>query len=144
MIGAAILVHAKFCDHFWNPAAFCRRLSACAGFQHQPSSAEKAYLDAVNAAVDMMAADAAADTAARYPQVLLLARQAERNRRVSELEADARKFIAGHNVTGDLTRVMTIRNEYTSKIPKFGTKDSSSPRFEGDFELVFVPGYNPG
>src|SRR5260370_26555438 len=91
-----------------------------------------------------MAAADAADTAARYPEALLSARQGERNRRVSELEADARKFIAGHNATGDLTRVTTIRNEYTSKIPKFGTKDASSPRFEGDFELVFVLGYDPG
>jgi hypothetical protein len=110
---------------------------------HRPTTAEQSYLDAVNAAVDRTAADAAADITARYPEQLLLGRQAQRQRSVSDLEADARVFAAGHNTAGDQTRLTAIVDGYVSKIPKFGTKDASPPRFDGDFELVLVEGYNP-
>jgi hypothetical protein len=110
---------------------------------YQPTDAEKSYHDAVNAVIELMATDAAADTGARYSEQLLLARQAERKRRATELEADARKFVAGYNAAGDLARVTAIRDEYLSRIPKFGTKDASPPRFDGDFALVFVADYIP-
>jgi hypothetical protein len=112
------------------------------GYQANP--AEQAYVDAVKAFVDHLAADEAADVAARYPERLFLDRQATRAAAVTALEAEAGKFLGGQNAAGDPARLTEIRNDYISAVPKFGTKESIKPRFEGDFDSVVVLSYVPG
>jgi hypothetical protein len=111
---------------------------------YAPSTAEQSYIDAVNAFVDRLAADDAADVAALYPENLLKGRQAARETAMAALEADTAKFIAGQNAAGDRTRLTEIEGAYASAVPKFGTGDAAQPRFDGDFDTVVVSGYTPG
>jgi hypothetical protein len=111
---------------------------------YTPSTAEQPYIDAANAFVDRLAAEAAGDIAAGYPDKLLNGRQAARATAMVGLDADTGKFIAGQNAAGDLTRLTEIERDYVSNVPKFGTKDAVRPRFEGDFDTVVVAGYVPG
>jgi hypothetical protein len=110
---------------------------------YSPSTAEQPYIDAVNAFVDRLAADEAADTTARYPEQMFKGRQAARATAMAALDADAAKFIAGQNAAGDRTRLSEIEREYASTLPKFGTNPSAQPRFEGDFDTIIASGYMP-
>jgi hypothetical protein len=111
---------------------------------YTPTAAETAYLGGVNAAVDQLAADEAADTAANYPEPLLLARRAVRKTVVKELKIEVDKFTAGQNPAADPARVTEIRNQYAARLPRFAATRPSFERFDGDFELALVPGYMPG
>ncbi len=111
---------------------------------YAPNAAEQAYLNTVKATLDEWAADDAADVAANYPDRLLSDRQAARAAAAAALDADAGKFIRGQNPKAEQARLNEIRMDYAAAIPKFGTRDRTPPRFEGDFDLVVVSGYVPG
>jgi hypothetical protein len=111
---------------------------------HQPTAAEQAYLDTINSFVDQMATDSVDDIAANYSEPLLSGRQAARAAAITALGDEVRKFIGGRNPSGDPAGLIEIRSNYASVLPKFGTTNSAHPRFEGDFDIVFVQGYAPG
>jgi hypothetical protein len=86
---------------------------------HAPTDTEKVYVDAVNAAVDKLRADDAADVAANYPEELLKARRVARQTAASGLLSDARAFVRGDNTAGQLTRVTEILNSYAARVARF-------------------------
>lgn len=107
------------------------------------SAAEQAYVDAVEAVVDALALDAANDFKAGYPDVLHTSRQDARSKAIAALRLDVEKFIGGQNAAADVAGLDAIQSRYTSEVPKFGTRDSAQPRFDGDFDHVVVHGYVP-
>jgi hypothetical protein len=110
---------------------------------HSPTSADKAYVDEVNAAVDKLHADEIDDAAAGYPAELLKARRVARKTAAAALLGDARTFVRGANAAGDMTRLKEIQTSYTSKVARFCATTPAQERFEGDFEIVSVPEYVP-
>jgi hypothetical protein len=111
---------------------------------YPPNAAELDYLTAISDALAQLAADDAADIAARYPENLFSGRQAARKAAMAALDADAANFVGGRNPTGDRTRLNAALADYTAGIPKYGAKDATEPRFEGDFDTVVALGYLPG
>jgi hypothetical protein len=112
--------------------------------KYAPNAGELDYLNAISTALAQLAADDAADIAARYPENLFSGRQAARKAAMAALDADAEKFVGGQNPTGDRTRLNAALADYTAGIPKYGAKDAAEPRFEGDFDTVVALGYLPG
>lgn len=110
---------------------------------YQATQPEQTYVEALQGAVDFLAAEEAADTAAAYPQTLLLLRQAARKAAAAELKTEATRFIGGQNSAGDVAGVSRVKSQYVGTAPKFGTIDRNPPKFEGDFEIVTVQGYIP-
>ncbi|CAN5476534.1 hypothetical protein BH11PSE4_BH11PSE4_42580 [soil metagenome] len=117
------------------------KLAAKAG--HAPIDPERDYLAAVDALLDHLAADEAADIAAHYPKPPLRTRQTARKLAASTLRANAGKFVEGFNTTGDVTEVTAIGDNYRSGLPQFGAADRDAARFDGDFEIVRIAGYHP-
>jgi hypothetical protein len=110
---------------------------------HAPTQPELAYVAVASAAVDRLAADNAADAAAGYPTDYLSSLQANRKIIASELKIEASKFCDGQNTTSDSARVTEILNLYTSGLPRFRATNPSSPRFDGDFDIIHLPGRPP-
>jgi hypothetical protein len=109
----------------------------------QPTPDELAYVAAVDAALDHLAADEALDAGVNYPMQLLSVRRKQRNAAAAALEAEARKLIAGQTAAGNLAPVTDIRATYAATVPKFGTTDRATARFGGDFDVVPVANYSP-
>jgi hypothetical protein len=95
---------------------------------YAPNAAELDYLTAISDALAQLAADDAADIAARYPENLFSGRQAARKAAMAALDADAENFVGGRNPTGDRTRLNAALADYTAGIPKYGAKDATEPR----------------
>lgn len=105
---------------------------------------ETAVLQAVTAALDVLAADEARDLLADYPKVLLQARKGARTITVSDLKSVVQGLIGGQlTPAGATERAIALAQKYRVDVPKFATKDAAPPRFEGDFNVVVASGYTP-
>jgi hypothetical protein len=108
-----------------------------------PGNDEQAYCNAVNGFIDVLAQQADADRTSRYPKPPLTVRNNARSAAAASVRADAEKFVNGRNASCDLSAVNAVANGYGATLPTFGCADCDVPRFEGDFDLVVMPGYQP-
>jgi len=131
----------NFTITFPNPPRFDGDFHLTPNATHVATPSETAFLAAISAAVDKMAADNTSDATVPDSANFLLNRQASRKTAVSALKIEASKFAEGQNA--DPARVTEILDSYESKVPKFGAINASSPRFDGDFEILLAPGYAP-
>ena len=103
---------------------------------------EATFLRVISTAVDRLAASDASDAAELTSGDFLLSRQASRKTTTAALKTEAGKFAGGQN-GADPARVTEVMDFYEAKVPKFGTTNASSPRFDNDFEILLAPGYVP-
>jgi hypothetical protein len=109
-----------------------------------PGSPEALYLEALDAALSRLESDHKADLAAAYPAGLLESRMDSRKETAASLREIAQAFVNGNRnaaSAGEETR--KAQDKYLAKLARFGMKDASPARFEGDFELVVVRDYVP-
>jgi hypothetical protein len=110
---------------------------------YEPNDAERDYVQCVRGFLDRLMQEDGADKAANYPKPPLTVRIDARRVAAEALEADAEKFVSGMNSGGDVSRVDALATAYDATAPKFGSADPAVARFEGDFDLVVIPGYQP-
>ena len=111
----------------------------------EPADVEqKKSVDAINAAVNLLAKDANADKAAKFPKRMLTSRQEYRAAAAAALFAVAEDVVAGIHAGDVMAEITKIDRHYRTSLPKFGARIPTEPSFAGAVDIVFdEPNYRP-
>ena len=111
------------------------RIEAVDGYAALPL--ERNVLDAVNEAIEQLAADEKREAAGGYSADLLKGRRSSCTSAAAELRRTADGFASGQfDAQAAMVMVAAAQKIYREKLPKFGTADATEPRFGGDFQVI--------